>query len=138
MTHTHFFAAPALTLCLICSEARTREETASENALEFILSPVQDGFSLSAGLDGRDGQVVFKKEPAYAGTTVRRGAIRFGANRSDFIGLAIDVTANQLYVDRNRNLDLTDDGPPVPGQVESSLSGALLCRAALAGDGLRA
>lgn len=117
MTHAYRFAALALTLCLLCPGAWTQEETASDNALEFILSPVHEGFSVYTGW--HEAEVAYRKEPAYAGTAVRRGAIRFGVDRSDFIGLAYDVTANRLYIDRNRNLDLTDDGPPVPGDEDS-------------------
>lgn len=87
----------------------------AEAPLEFILHHVPTGFSHDIPSPHRATDVVFKHEPAYAGDTVHRHALRTGSEPTDFIGIAYDVAANVLYVDRNRNLDLTDDGPAIPG-----------------------
>jgi hypothetical protein len=52
---------------------------------------------------------VFKKEPALSGSKVVRGTLQFGANPSEEMGFAWDRSAGKLYLDLNRNLDLTDD-----------------------------
>jgi hypothetical protein len=53
-------------------------------------------------------EVTFAKEPAL-GKDVVRGALRVGSGPRDFIGFAWDRGEGKLYVDRNANLDLTDD-----------------------------
>jgi hypothetical protein len=72
------------------------------------LAPVEAGIAheFSAPLEGKE--VVFKKEPAYAGKHVYRGALPSSAS-PNFMGFAWDKDARKLYLDLNRNLDLTDD-----------------------------
>lgn len=98
----------------------TPDPTAS---LEFILPPVSAGFSGNYRVSGNSTEVVFKKEPPYSGDAVSRHALLIGENPSDYIGVAFDRGANMLYVDRNRNLDLTDDGPGISGKFEGHFSG---------------
>ncbi len=81
---------------------------------EFILYPVREGFSTHM-LSARGVEVAFKNEPDYVGSTVYRHAFRLGADPDAFIGVAYDAAADTLYIDRNRNLDLTDDGPGITG-----------------------
>jgi hypothetical protein len=52
---------------------------------------------------------VFKKEPALSGSKVVRGTLQLGANPSEEMSFAWDRNAGKLYLDLNRNLDLTDD-----------------------------
>ena len=51
----------------------------------------------------------FKKEPVFSGGKVIRGMLQLGGGTSDEMGFAWDRTAGKLYLDLNRNLDLTDD-----------------------------
>jgi hypothetical protein len=51
----------------------------------------------------------FKKEPAFSGGKVIRGALQPGGRGSEEMAFAWDRTAGKLYLDLNRNLDLTDD-----------------------------
>jgi hypothetical protein len=51
----------------------------------------------------------FKKEPAFSQGKVVRGALRMGGSSSNEVAFAWDRTARKLYVDLNRNVDLTDD-----------------------------
>jgi len=51
----------------------------------------------------------FKKEPAFAGRSIIRGTLQFGGNASNSIPFVWDSEAGRLYLDLNRNLDLTDD-----------------------------
>lgn len=51
----------------------------------------------------------FAKEPAFAGGKVVRGTFQPGGSASNSIAFAWDRAAGKLYLDLNRNLDLTDD-----------------------------
>jgi hypothetical protein len=51
----------------------------------------------------------FKKEPVLSGSKVIRGTLQLGGSKSDEMGFAWDRRAGKLYLDLNRNLDLTDD-----------------------------
>lgn len=100
------------TVCLLCAGALSQDlPPYPDGPLEFLLNPVEDGFSVFlSGLDPET-EMVFKKEPEYSGAAVYRNAICPDRSPSDSIGLACDMDAGMLYIDRNRNLDLTDDGP---------------------------
>ncbi|MBI4865140.1 MAG: hypothetical protein HY815_33505 [Candidatus Riflebacteria bacterium] len=54
-------------------------------------------------------EVVFRKEPPFAGQDVVRRALETGPDRTGYVGFAWDVLGQKLYLDLNRNLDLTDD-----------------------------
>jgi hypothetical protein len=51
----------------------------------------------------------FKKEPVFSGSKVIRGTLQLAGTKSDEMGYAWDRGAGKLYLDLNRNLDLTDD-----------------------------
>jgi hypothetical protein len=51
----------------------------------------------------------FAKEPPFSGTGVSRGILRLGADTNLFLPFAWDGRAHRLYLDLNRNRDLTDD-----------------------------
>ena len=51
----------------------------------------------------------FKKEPALSGGKVNRGTLQLGAGSGGEMGFLWDRGAGKLYLDLNRNLDLTDD-----------------------------
>ena len=53
----------------------------------------------------------FKKEPVFNGNNVFRGFFCLGTNTNLFVPFAWDNEQRKLYVDANRNLDLTDDAP---------------------------
>jgi len=53
----------------------------------------------------------FKKEPVFNGHDVFRGFFCFGTDTNQSIPFAWDDEARKLYVDANRNGDLTDDAP---------------------------
>ena len=58
-------------------------------------------------LDGKD--IVFRKEPDYNGHEIVRGDLPIGHDKKDHLCFAWDSTERKLYLDVNRNLDLTDD-----------------------------
>ena len=112
MPHLRHSGVIAVLLCLLCGGALSQESPPyPDGPLEFLLNPVKDGFSVFSFGAEPETEIVFKKEPEYSGDTVYRNAIRLDRSMSDFIGLACDMDAGTLYIDRNRNLDLTDDGP---------------------------
>jgi len=51
----------------------------------------------------------FEKEPAMKPGSVVRGTLECGRNKTNRLAFAWDRGAGKLYVDLNRNLDLTDD-----------------------------
>jgi hypothetical protein len=61
----------------------------------------------------------FKKEPEFGQHRVVRSALGWGTQTNQFTPFAWDHTDNRLYLDQNRNLDLTDDSDAVyAGQYE--------------------
>lgn len=112
MSHMQCRITIVATVCLLCAGALSQDlPPYPDGPLEFLLNPVENGFSVFSFGAEPDTEIVFKKEPEYSGDNVYRNAIRLGGSASDFIGLACDMDAGMLYIDRNRNLDLTDDGP---------------------------
>jgi hypothetical protein len=65
----------------------------------------------------------FKKEPVFSGGKVIRGMLPLGGSTSDEMGFAWDRGAGKLYLDLNRNLDLTDDPAGVFSRVGGSSGG---------------
>jgi len=51
----------------------------------------------------------FKQEPSFSRGKVTRGTLQLGGGASNEVAFAWDRTAGKLYLDLNRNLDLTDD-----------------------------
>lgn len=57
----------------------------------------------------RDTEVRFDKEPVYAGSKVARSVLYLAPGKKEYVGFACDLEGKKLYVDLNRNRDLTDD-----------------------------
>jgi hypothetical protein len=51
----------------------------------------------------------FVREPTYEGREIIRGALPLGSSRADYMGFAWDTRNSLLWLDLNRNMDLTDD-----------------------------
>lgn len=75
----------------------------------FILDYQTNGPSASFQLPLGESEIRFKKEPAYVGGQVVRSQFFVAPDRQDYIGFACDSEGGRLYLDLNRNLDLTDD-----------------------------
>jgi len=75
----------------------------------FRLKPTSEAgwSSFQVDLEGKD--VVFRKTPDFKGHDVISGALPTGESKEDYTCFAIDVDGPTLYIDQNRNLDLTDD-----------------------------
>lgn len=82
---------------------------ASAGAATFPLELRTNGASASFRLAMDGLEIRFQKEPEYAGRGVVRSALRVGPDPQDYLGFACDLEAKKLYLDLNRNLDLTDD-----------------------------
>ncbi|HAL92044.1 MAG TPA: hypothetical protein DCM68_03355, partial [Verrucomicrobia bacterium] len=54
-------------------------------------------------------EVRFQKEPEYVGEQIVRSVLRVAPGKKEYIGFACDLEGKKLYLDLNRNLDLTDD-----------------------------
>jgi hypothetical protein len=57
--------------------------------------------------EGRE--VSFRKEPDFQGDKVFRSFLSLGKEKKTYIPFAWDVTQGKLFLDLNRNMDLTDD-----------------------------
>ena len=72
---------------------------------------------------------VFSREPMYSGPSVFRGQLKLGNDTNMFIPFAWDERQQRLYLDLNRNGDLTDDSSGVftsPGKDLQLFRGILL------------
>ncbi len=63
----------------------------------------------------------FKQEPALAGGKISRGTLRLGGGTTNELAFAWDRAAGKLYLDLNRNLDLTDDPAGVFSRASHSV-----------------
>ncbi len=104
---------------LIAAGVAVAQEAASPEPLVFRLEHVPDEFSVHLYIDTETTEVAFKQEPEYEGSVITRGAIFLGSDPEDFIGFACDHAAHKLYVDKNGNLDLTDDPDNVYTSIDS-------------------
>lgn len=77
-----------------------------------------DLVALTMRLDLHGREVTFKKEPDFQGRNVLRSALSIGGEKPFLIPFVWDPARRTLYVDLNRNLDLTDD----PGGIFTSES----------------
>jgi hypothetical protein len=100
-------------IAFVAASAAFGEEPAGD-VRTFRLEPVEMcGPMMMLEYDPSGQEVSFKNEPAYGGKSVTRGA--FVQKRDDegprsTIGFAYDADAGMIYLDLNRNWDLTDDG----------------------------
>lgn len=74
-------------------------------SLDYRTNGPTAGFRLPLGST----EIRFRKEPAYAGAKVVRSVLPVAPAKKDYIGFACDLEGRKLYLDLNRNLDLTDD-----------------------------
>lgn len=87
---------------LLAAPGALRAETVS---LEYRTGRNSASFSLPL----RDTEVRFDKEPAYAGSKIARSVLYVAPGKKEYVGFACDLEGQKLYVDLNRNRDLTDD-----------------------------
>ena len=78
-------------------------------AATFSLDYRADGESAGFSLPLGGSEVRFAKEPEYVGKKIVRSALYVAPGKQAFIGFACDSEGDTLYLDLNRNLDLTDD-----------------------------
>ena len=65
-------------------------------------------------------KVNFEKEPDFGRRHIVRGLIPLGSERKKYVGFAWDRANKKLYIDLNRNRDLTDDPNGIFTSKESS------------------
>lgn len=81
----------------------------------FSLEYRTNRHSASFTLPLRDTEIRFEKEPVYAGSQVARSVLYVASGKKEYVGFACDLEGKKLYVDLNRNRDLTDDPAGVFG-----------------------
>ncbi len=92
----------------------------ASDAATFSLEYRTDGKSADFSLPLGESEVRFKKEPTYVSKDVVRSALYVSPDRKEFVGFACDSEGSTLYLDLNRNLDLTDDPE---GVIQSTSEG---------------
>jgi hypothetical protein len=75
--------------------------------LSFALNFVKQGAPLPIKVGKQE--VRFRKEPAWGNDKILRRALVVGSEKSDFIGMAFNLTRRTLQLDLNQDLDLTND-----------------------------
>jgi hypothetical protein len=91
-----------------------QDTTLSKNTLQpsehiFNLQYKQRDFNFYILSSSINNKVKFEKEPDFGRRHIIRGLIPFGSNEKNYIGFAWDRTNYKLYIDLNKNRDLTDD-----------------------------
>ena len=111
-----------ITFSLICiagvslchaQQSDKQDATPSDNALQpsehiFNLQHKQRDFYFNISCHSIN-KVKFEKEPDFGQRNIVRGLIPLGSNKKNYVGFAWDRANNTLYIDLNRNRDLTDD-----------------------------
>lgn len=87
--------------------AESAPPPAPTQAVDLVYHETQTSF-LNLGLDTTSVSAPFAKEPAVGAQTLR-GKLKFGGAESNAIAFLWDRKAGKLFLDLNRNLDLTDD-----------------------------
>jgi hypothetical protein len=116
-----FLAVAGLTAGALCVPGQGRaDDTPTTETHTYTLTPgpIPLYFVVDLSVPGRE--VAFSKEPDFGNHVVFRGALRIGPENTDFIGVALDRTDATLYLDLNRNLDLTDDPQGIHQQTGPS------------------
>jgi hypothetical protein len=75
----------------------------------FDLEYQPEGFNCSVPVDVRAEGEKFEKEPDFGGRDITRGLLLSGTNADQHTNFAWDQAEGKLYLDMNRNGDLTDD-----------------------------
>ncbi len=105
---TNVIFAGTIAACLFCSLSFA-DESAQPSEYVVHCAAVDSGFHVSLTTPSREQEIVFRKEPTYEGAKILRGVLPTAKDKSGYTGYACDLDAAKLYVDANRNLDLTDD-----------------------------
>jgi len=113
-----FLSVPAAASGSDPSPAEVAAETSPNETHTFRLRYQPEGFAFTWYLESIDQEVVFKKEPVFQGTEIVRGAMAVGPEQFAPFGFAWDKEGKALYLDTDRDFDLTDEtpwGPPAKG-----------------------
>ncbi len=97
--------------CLLGFPASTAlsEELSQPVEHVFDLEYVPSGFSLQVPMVRWLEKVTFEREPDFGQRDIVRGLLPTGLEERNFVGFAWDRSEGKLYLDLNRNRDLTDD-----------------------------
>ena len=97
-------------LARACAAAAAAAAATARAAAPFRLDFQPAGFSVEAGRPAGEHEVEFRREPDLSSRRdVVRGAARTGEGRDAYLGYLADFETGTIYLDLNRNLDLTDD-----------------------------
>ncbi|MCE5248591.1 hypothetical protein LLG96_00075 [bacterium] len=93
-----------------CSAVSALSDSTPESIHVFQLPFKDDGLSiLYFDILLENTEIEFKKEPDFGNREIIRGVLPTGRNKSENMCFALDRPEGILYLDENRNLDITDD-----------------------------
>jgi hypothetical protein len=95
-----------LSAFLVNSSLGQEVEPSTEHVFNLEYKP--SGFNLNMSVDIQK-DIKFEKEPDFEERNIVRGLLQAGTVEEDHIGFAWDRAKGKLYLDLNRNRDLTDD-----------------------------
>jgi hypothetical protein len=95
---------------LRAQEVAGEANSQSRQAVTAFLDYQEVSYSFNNwGVSLKARSAAFKQEPAFGGSRVNRGMLQLGGPTTNEMAFAWDRGARKLYLDLNRNLDLTDD-----------------------------
>ncbi|HYG36219.1 MAG TPA: hypothetical protein VEC99_15615 [Clostridia bacterium] len=103
----------------VADSSQSQSKPLGDNTLTVPLEYHEVSFGVSGvGLSVKVQQDPFKKEPQLSSTGIHRGRLPFPGQKENDLPFIWDTSSDKLYLDFNRNEDLTDD----PDAVFSSAS----------------
>jgi hypothetical protein len=97
-------------LGLLASNLLPQSQSANKDGTISIPFKYLETGTFSTRIDLGSQEVKFRKEPDFGkNDVIVRQALKVGPGRDDILGFAVNLTSKRLYLDLNRNLDLTDD-----------------------------
>ena len=96
-------------LSFLLTSSLLGQEAPSATEHIFSLEYTPSGFAMDITLEFSEQDVPFEKEPDIGDRKFFRGFFKTGNEQEDRIGILWDQNKGKLYVDLNRNKDLTDD-----------------------------
>ena len=99
----------AFSVLLFITGVLPAQETSSSAAESFTLQYKDSGFNQGVGADVLEDDQKFEKEPDFGDRSIARAILRSGGEEKYNTGIIWDKAEGKLYIDLNRNNDLTDD-----------------------------
>jgi len=104
--HIFFLLLFYLSCTNIHADIDVKDSGIEDSKHTFSLKHLEDGLSLRVNLSLEGMDIAFKKEPDFGDREIIKGALPTGRKKKDHLCFAVDSSAEKMYLDLNRNLDL--------------------------------